>query len=46
MLKDLTKEQFIEILDDKEIMRPNDLAIFQIIYQLANLGFRNLLQKN
>jgi 5-methylcytosine-specific restriction protein A len=32
MATELTKEQFIEILLDKEITKPRDLAVFQAIY--------------
>ena len=32
MPTELTKEQFIEILQDNDITKPEDLAVFQTIY--------------
>lgn len=32
MATELTKEQFIEILQDNDITKPEDLAVFQTIY--------------
>lgn len=32
MATELTKEQFLEILQDSEVTRPDDLAVFQTIY--------------
>ena len=32
MATELTKEQFLEILQDSDVIRPDDLAVFQTIY--------------